>query len=128
MGQARTTQFNDALYLFTDATGAPITPVASVDDFYRMTIGSGTLTNNDTAWDSKNFIVYDIDAAEEVLSRPYVPAYRADHTYSFIIDTSLLPLDVTIPSLLHFGVSDGRRGNPMHLTTIRALSIFRSPS
>ncbi|HKA01178.1 MAG TPA: hypothetical protein VKE70_31915 [Candidatus Solibacter sp.] len=32
-----------------------------------------------------------MNAGLEITSRPYIPAFRNDHTYRFIVDTALLP-------------------------------------
>jgi hypothetical protein len=40
------------------------------------------------------------------VTAPYVPAYEADNTYSFIIDTGAVSL-----TNLHFGVGDGNFGD-----------------
>jgi len=50
--------------------------------------GSVVLNNNDDAF---RHIVYDVDANTAV-TPSYLPAYRADNTYTFIIDMgSLVP-------------------------------------
>jgi hypothetical protein len=109
-GQARGTQLNDAFYVYTDSSDNPITPIPGVSNFYQVTVDDAPLGDNDTAWDAKYFTVYDINAGTAVGSRPYVPAYRSNHVYSFIIDTSISPIGLTFPSKLDFGVSDGPPG------------------
>lgn len=93
-------RLNDAFYVFTGG------PVFADGSFYQLTTDNAPLVGLNPAQDAKNFIVYDVDSNSEILSRPYVPAYRAaDHTYTFVVDLSLLGVAGT--SHLHFGVSDG---------------------
>lgn len=98
-GQSLGNQFNDAFYLFS---GGP--PIAD-GSYYQLTTDNAPLVGNNPAQDAKRFIVYDVDSNTEILTRPYVPAYRAAHTYTFVVDLSLLGVAGT--SHLHFGVSDG---------------------
>ncbi|HEX6432069.1 MAG TPA: T9SS type A sorting domain-containing protein, partial [Niastella sp.] len=51
-------------------------------------------------------IVYDVDAGTAV-TPPYVPPFRADNTYTFIINMNTLVPAPAGPSILRFGVSDG---------------------
>ncbi len=89
---------NDAFYLLNGVTNPD-------PGFYEMTMDNVALTGNPTQ-DVKNFIVYDVDGGNEVLSRPYKPSFRADSTYSFVVDLGLV--GVTTTSQLFFGVSDGQ--------------------
>lgn len=68
---------------------------------YQLTFGSSTLLALTPSQNAVNFIRFDVDAGVEVAS-PYVPAYRADHTYQFVIDTGLVN-----PLQLHFGTGNG---------------------
>ena len=92
---------NDAFYVF------PSPPPDAVS-YYQLAMDTAPLPGGagDPPRDAKNFIAYDVNAGLEITSRPYVPAFRNDHTYSFIIDTTLLP-GGNLPSKLYFGVADG---------------------
>ncbi|HUK33193.1 MAG TPA: PEP-CTERM sorting domain-containing protein [Vicinamibacterales bacterium] len=98
-GESAGTDLNDAFYIYSPPQDAGADP-----NYYQLTNDDMTLAAFNPPQDEKNFIVYDVDAGMEV-SPPYVPAYRPDHTYSFIVDTSLF--GVVSPEALHFGVSDG---------------------
>lgn len=98
-------RLNDAFHLFTGG------PVEHPGSFYQLVAtrsgtvqGGGNAGVNDNAY---QFIVYDADAATPV-SRPHVPAYRADHRYQVVIDTRLLS---GASSRLRFGVNDGHYGD-----------------
>ncbi len=93
---------NDAFYIFTCG-------IVADGSYYQLTSDDVALVGFNPAQDAKNFIVYDADGGNEVLSRPYVPLYRADHTYTFVVDLGLL--GVMGSSRLHFGVSDGNFGD-----------------
>jgi hypothetical protein len=96
-GQSAGANFNDAFYVYT--------PVPSHNaSWYQLAMDNVALVPLNPSQNAKNFIVYDIDAGVQT-SPVYVPAYRADHTYSFIVNLGLL--GVVSPSLLHFGVSNG---------------------
>lgn len=99
-GESRSTQENDAFYVYSDLQHNPITPFHH-SGYYELAFDSAPLIPYDPSRHASGFIVYDLDAGTPVTA-PYLPAYRPDHTYSFVIDTGLLQ-----PSLLHFGVSDG---------------------
>jgi hypothetical protein len=93
-GMSEGSGINDAFYVLTGG------PVAN-PQYYQLTFGTTTLVGLDPAQDIKNDIVYDLIAGTAVTA-PYVPAYEADNTYSFIIDTGAASL-----TNLHFGVGDG---------------------
>jgi hypothetical protein len=93
-GMSYATNVNDAFYVLT---GGP----AADPDYYQLTFGTTTLVAFDPSQDIKNFIAYDL-LANTAVTAPYVPAYEADNTYSFIIDTGAVSL-----TSLHFGVGDG---------------------
>jgi hypothetical protein len=101
-GQSAGSCLNDAFYVFTCGIYAD-------GSYYQLTSDNAPLVGLNPAQDAKNFIVYDADSGSEVLSRPYVPLYRADHTYTFVVDLALLGVVGT--SRLHFGVSDGQFGD-----------------
>ena len=100
VGQSRGTDFNDAFYLYANGAGAPIGPTNDAL-YYQLAFNSVPLLPLTPSRDAKNFIVFDIDANLAV-TPTYVPAYRGDHTYSFIVNTGLLAA-----STLHFGTSNG---------------------
>jgi hypothetical protein len=89
VGQSLGTQLNDAFYVYTDGAGSPITPFND-PDYYQLTFGTTTLVPFDPAQDAKNFLVGPL------------PAYASSHIYSFELNTG-----VSVPTALHFGVSDG---------------------
>jgi hypothetical protein len=99
-GEARTSQLNDAFYVFTDPAHNAITPIHQ-GSYYSIAFDNDPLVPFNPAQLMTGFIAYDVDAGTAVTG-PYVPGYRADHTYTFVIDTGLLS-----PEVLHFGVSDG---------------------
>ena len=101
-GQSAGSCFNDAFYIYTCG-------IVADASYYQLTSDNAPLVGLNPAQDAKNFIVYDADSSSEVLTRPYVPLYRADHTYTFVVDLSLLGVVGT--SHLHFGVSDGVFGD-----------------
>ncbi len=92
---------NDAFYLLNSVPNPD-------PNYYEMTMDNVALTGNPIQ-DVKNFIVYDVDGGNEVLSRPYKPGFRVDSTYSFVVDLGLV--GVTSTSQLYFGVSDGAYGD-----------------
>jgi hypothetical protein len=107
-GVSCTPATNDAFYIYVWQPGCSNPNVVPQHDpsWYQLTFDSQTLVGGNYTRDATRFIVYDIDAGAEVLSRPYVPAYRTGHTYSFIVDTGLVAA-----ARLHFGVSDGGFGD-----------------
>jgi hypothetical protein len=83
-GHSLGTDLNDAFYLYTGVfANAPHNDVAG--GFYQLEITKGSSVSDNPADDAVNQIVYDVDAGIATGS-PYLPAYRSDHTYSFIID------------------------------------------
>ena len=108
-GQSLADDFNDAFYLFADGGMIPIGPTHD-PDFYQLAFDTSPIFGEDgdptpASQLAKNSIVYDVDADIEV-SSGYVPAYRGDHTYTIVLDTSL-----AVPGELYFGVSDGLYGD-----------------
>lgn len=103
-GVSCTPATNDAFYIHEWLSGCGNPNVVPQHDssWYQLTFDTQPLVGGNPARTATHFIFYDIDASAEVLARPYVPAYRAGHTYSFIVDTGL-----ATPAPLHFGVSDG---------------------
>jgi len=102
-GEASGTSDNDAFYVFENAVGGLITPFNHPNSYQVAFDESHIVTPPRTpeAFAVRNFIVFDVDAGTDV-TPTYVPAYRADHIYTFVIDTGL-----ETPSVLHFGVVDG---------------------
>jgi type IX secretion system substrate protein len=101
-GQSAGTSLNDAFYfdIPENSTHEP--------NFFQLvtTIGPSVFAapiNPNTAY---RHIVYDVDAGTEV-TPPYVPPFRADNTYTFIINMNTLVPAPVGPSILRFGVSDG---------------------
>lgn len=92
---------NDAFYVFA---GAPNNNNAN----YQLVVTKGADVINGSSGDDlaiKN-IVFDQDTGLETSPSPlYIPAYRSDHTYKFVIDTTRLNGDSL--STLRFGVNDG---------------------
>ena len=100
LGQA----LNDAFYVYTDGLHNPIVPFHD-NNYYQVAFDSNPLVPFNPVRDAKNFIVYDVDAGLAV-APAYLPAYRGDHTYTFIVNTGLVA-----PSTLHFGTSNGNFGD-----------------
>lgn len=99
-GESAGAQLNDAFWIFTNWAHNPITPWTA-GDLYQLVVKTQPLLPLYPAYEARHFIVYDLDAGTEV-TPTYVPTYRSDHVYSFVID-----LGTSVPSNLHFGVSDG---------------------
>jgi len=89
VGQSLGSDYNDAFYLYADAAGGPIGPTND-PNYYQLTFGTSPLVAFDPSQDAKNFIVGGL------------PAYNPSHAYTFELNTG-----VSVPSVLHFGVSDG---------------------
>jgi hypothetical protein len=94
---------NDAFYHYYPDI---VPPTPHGDYLYQLvtTIRNSVKANagDDCAY---RHIVYDVDAAT-IVTRPDTPAYRADHTYTFIIDMTTLAGKPTVASILRFGVDD----------------------
>ena len=99
-GESMATQLNDAFWVFTDRAHNPIAPM-TYGNYYQLAVRTQPLLPLQPAYEARHFIVYDLDAGTEV-TPTYVPTYRSDHVYSFVID-----LGTSVPSNLHFGVSNG---------------------
>ncbi len=99
-GESSSTRLNDAFYVFSDLNHQSVTPSAS-SSYYQLAVSTGILQTYQPAYEAKYSIVYDLDADLEV-TPAYVPAYSSIHEYNFIID-----LGTAVPSLVHFGVSNG---------------------
>ena len=97
LGQA----LNDAFYIYTDGLHNPIVPLHDFN-YYQVNVDSTTLVPFDASRNATNFIVFDVDANLAVDPGTHVPAFRADHTYTFIVNTGLVA-----PLTLHFGTANG---------------------
>ena len=98
-GAANAGALNDAFYL--------IGPPQTFDlNYFQLTVDTADLTPNEPLADATATIAYDVDANKEVRSQPYLPLYRANNTYTIIIDTTLLLSHGSVPAALRFGVSD----------------------
>ena len=109
VGESLATSLNDAFYVYTDNAHTPIAPFNHAS-FYQLAFDTSTLIGTiavptNPALDARAHIVYDIDDGTEV-TPTYVPTYRSDHTYSFVLDTGAL-----VGTNLHFGVSNGNFGD-----------------
>ena len=104
VGESLGNALNDAFYIYTNGLHNPIAPIHD-PNYYQVAFDSTALVAFNPARDAKNFIVFDVDANMAV-TPAYVPAYRADHTYTFIVNTGLVG-----PSTLHFGTSNGNFGD-----------------
>ena len=99
-GESMATQLNDAFWVFTNGAHNPIAPM-TYGNYYQLAVRTQPLLPLQPAYEARHFIVYDLDAGTEV-TPTYVPTYRSDHVYGFVID-----LGTSVPSNLHFGVSNG---------------------
>lgn len=109
IGESSATSLNDAFYVYTDDAHTPVAP-SNHASFYQLAFDTSALigTNGvptNPALDARAHIVFDIDDGAEV-TPTYVPTYRADHTYSIVLDTGTL-----VGTNLHFGVSNGNFGD-----------------
>ncbi len=109
IGESLGTRLNDAFYVYTDAAHTPTAPFNDAS-YYQLAFDTSALIGTiavptNPALDARAHIVFDIDDGTEV-TPTYVPTYRADHTYSFVIDTGTLAA-----TNLHFGVSNGNFGD-----------------
>jgi hypothetical protein len=120
-GQSFLTNINDAFYVL----GGVNNPDAN---YYELTMDNVPINGGapSIVQDAKYFIVYDIDGGNEVTSRPYKPAYREDHTYTFVVDLGLIGVSTT--SSLYFGVSDGQYNDNTGSFTIQISRLTETPS
>ncbi|AEW00581.1 hypothetical protein A4D02_24960 [Niastella koreensis] len=99
-GQSAGSSLNDAFYF-----NIPQTPTHEPNSF-QLFITTGASSSGVDPDDAYRHIVYDVDA-DSAVTAPYVPPYRSDNTYSFIIDMNTLTRPPGGPSMLRFGVNDG---------------------
>jgi uncharacterized protein (TIGR03437 family) len=98
-GTSNAGALNDAFYL--------IGPPQTYDlNYFQLAVDSADLTPKEPTADAVTSIAFDVDANKEVRSQPYLPLYRANNTYTIIIDTTLLISHGSVPAALRFGVSD----------------------
>ncbi len=105
-GQALDDYYSDAFYVFADGNFDPISPFHD-SRYYQLAFNAfgpvdgspGSPTPSSQL--AKNHVVYDLDGDTEV-APGYVPTYRADHTYSFVLDTARVT-----EGTLHFSVANG---------------------
>jgi hypothetical protein len=111
---------NDSFYIYEWLSGCSSPPTVPQHDpnYYQLTFDTVAIPPLASSRIATKFIYFDIDGAGEVASRPYLPAYRTDHTYSFIVDTGQAS-----PSSLHFGVSDGGFGDNSGAYEIRITQL-----
>ena len=104
VGEARGSRLNDAFYVYTDRRHKPTTP-ANVTVYFQLRLDDEPLVPKARSpyKAAKLFAVYDMATGTEV-PPPHVPAYRDDHTYSFVANLYLA--GIAAPSRLHFGVAD----------------------
>ncbi len=108
-GESFATRLNDAFYVFTDTAHTPTAPYNDAS-YYQLAFDTSALIGTtavptNPALNARAHILFDIDDGTEV-TPTYVPTYRADHTYSFVLDTGTL-----VGTSLHFGVSNGIFGD-----------------
>ena len=101
VGESFGQALNDAFYIYTDGLHNPIAPVHDLN-YYQVNVDRTTLVPFDAGRNATNFVMFDVDANLAVDPGTHLPAFRADHTYTFIVNTGLVA-----PSTLHFGVADG---------------------
>lgn len=99
-GQSAGSSLNDAFYF-----NVPENPTHEPNFFQLVTTTSESVLEPpfNTAY---RHIVYDVDAGAAV-TPPYVPPFRSDYSYTFIINMNTLESAPAGPSILRFGVSDG---------------------
>lgn len=124
-GESASTALNDAFYVFTDTAHVPIAPL-NHGSFYQFAFDTEHMVGSpsdptDPALNAREHILYDIDAGTEV-TPAYVPAYRADHTYEFIMDTGSVA-----DTILHFGVSNGIFSDNSGSYTLEVTQVIPSP-
>ena len=101
-GQSAGGFINDAFYF-----NIPDNPTHEPNFFQLVTtIGESVFEAPVNINTTYRHIVYDIDAKTAV-TPPYVPPYRTDNTYTFIINMNTLAPAPAEPSILRFGVNDG---------------------
>ena len=97
-GFSNGTKINDAFY--------DVDSMTHDANFYQLTFGTAPLVPLDPAQDAVNFIPGGL------------PAYEASHVYTFLLDTGAV-----VPTMLHFGVSDGQFGDNGGAYTITVASV-----
>lgn len=117
LGQAQ----NDAFHIFEDGGGNPIAPYNS-GSYYQLNAGIVALPPFILSELAVNKMVFDVDAGQQVAGG-YVPAYRSDHTYSFVMNTGSMNL-----ANMHFGVADGNFADNTGAYTITVCQLRPLPT
>lgn len=100
VGQSLGADFNDAFYLYSG--GSPTYD----PQYYQLTFGTTALVPFAPGQDAVNDIVGGL------------PGYNSSHVYSFELNTG-----TTVPTFLHFGVSDGNFSDNTGAYTITVTAI-----
>lgn len=123
-GQSLGSNYNDAFYLFANGAGNPIGP-GHDGTYYQLNISTNALApfiaSGSPGVLAYRQVRYDYATSNET-TPPYVPAYRSDHTYEFVVNTALVS-----PGLLHFGVSDGQFNDNSGSYTIEVTQLSTTP-
>ena len=103
-GESLYTQLNDAFYVYTDESHNPITPI-NYSSFWELAVDSAPLISpTQPQYDARYVIIFDVVAHQQVAA-PYLPVYRSDHIYDFVISAERLASG-GLPGPIHFGVCD----------------------
>jgi hypothetical protein len=111
VGQSYNNALNDAFYIYDDPAGILATPINGWDGGeYQLAFDTSPLTLFAANRDIRGFLVGSL------------PAYRADHNYTFIFNTGLAS-----PGSLHFGVSDGGFSDNTGAYTLKLTQLIPAP-
>jgi hypothetical protein len=104
-GQSDGTCWNDAFWVFTDPSGAPVAP-ANGSGGYQLNFDTSTLLPSiPFTQNAAQQIYFDLDSGCEIFNRPYYPMPTALHEYNLALKVG------SFSSHLHFGVCDGVFGD-----------------
>jgi len=104
-GQSDGLCWNDAFWVYTDSSGAPVSP-GNGSGGYQLNFDTSTLLPSiPFTQNAAQRIYFDFDNGFEPLSQPYYPPSQASHEYNLALKVG------SIPSFLHFGVCDGVFGD-----------------
>lgn len=117
IGQSYSSDFNDAFYYSLGDTS-----FSHQGGFYYQMVAtkSGSLQLS-TSYAASSLVVYDVDAGKEV-KPPYIPVFRPDHTYRFVLNTA--GLGGPSSSILRFGVGDVLFGDNTGAYTIQITQLL----
>ena len=122
-GQSDGTCWNDAFWVYTDPSGAPVTTPGNGSGGYQLNCDTTTLLPSiPFTQNAAQRIYYDVDNGLEPSGQPYYPPYQASHEYNFVLNVG------SIPSKLHFGVCDGIFGDNSGAYNIEATQMIPEPS